>query len=279
MRSEYINNMPRTRGISEANRNRLGTLHRSITGPFSAPDAAPLLSMTIQPTRRFLAYLASRGWLSHLRRGLYVTVPLEAPEPADWREDPWLIAAKTFAPCYIGGWSACEHWGLTEQIFRDVIVVSARRTRNRRFNIQGTAFRVKVLPANKLFGTRAVWRNRVKLQLSDPSRTVIDVLDDPQLGGGIRHVAEIVSAYFAGEHHDDARLLEYAQKLGNRAVFKRLGYLIDTLHIAAPEILAACQASQSSGLSALDPSIHSKGRILRRWNLRVNAHVQPEDAS
>jgi predicted transcriptional regulator of viral defense system len=273
----YYTTMVRSKGISESNRNRLAMLHRSLSGPFNAADAAPLLSMDIQETRLFLAYLASRGWLSHVRRGLYLTVPLEATKPNDWREDPWLVAAKAFAPCYIGGWSACEHWGLTEQIFREVLVVSSRRVRYRRVEIQGIPFRVKVLPQRKLFGTRTVWRKQVRLQVSDPSRTIVDVLDDPALGGGIRHVAEVLSAYLSSEHRDEARVLEYADQLGNRAVFKRLGYIVETLGVSAPKLVETCKAKQSSGLSLLDPTVPSKGRILRRWNLRVNAHVSPSE--
>jgi len=269
--------MERSKGISESNRDRLAKLHRSLSGPFSAADAAPLLSMDIKDVRRFLAYLASRGWLSHVRRGLYVTVPLEATKPTEWREDPWLIASKTFAPCYIGGWSACEHWGLTEQIFRDVVVLSSRRVRYRRVEIQGTVFRVKVLSEAQLFGSRTIWRKQVRVAVSDPSRTIVDILDDPSLGGGIRHVADVLAAYLESEHRDDARLLEYAEKIETRVVFKRLGYLVEALGVSAPELIEACREKQSSGLSSLDPAVSSKGRILKRWNLRVNAHVSKRE--
>ncbi len=57
---------------------------------------------------------------------VYVAVPLSASVPEEWRADLWRAAARAYAPCYIAGWSACEHWGLTEQIFRDLMVVSAR---------------------------------------------------------------------------------------------------------------------------------------------------------
>ena len=74
-------------------------------------------------TSRPLAYLAEREWLARIRRGLYAPVPLDAAIPSEWREDAWLVALHTFEPCYIGGWkscrlTACEHWHLTEQIFR-----------------------------------------------------------------------------------------------------------------------------------------------------------------
>ncbi len=267
--------MRRQSGISETNRHLLGTLHQKTAGPFSATEASSLLSMDLRRTRRFLAYLAARGWLARIRRGLYITVPLEATDPAEWREDPWIVAAKTFAPCYVGGWSACEHWGLTEQIFREVIVVTAQRVRHRRAEVQGTVFHIKVLPEQRIFGSRSVWRRQVRVQVSDPSRTLVDILDDPALGGGVRHVADVASAYFASEYRDDQRLLEYAERLGNRTVFKRLGYLVETLGVNAPDLVRACRQKQSFGLTMLDPTVHAKGRILKRWNLRINVEVAP----
>lgn len=260
-------------GISASNRQRLAVLHRKMSAPFTVAEAAAALDMDPQASRRFLAYLAGRGWLARLRRDLYVTVPLEATVPSEWHEDPWIIAAVTFKPCYIGGWSACEHWDLTEQIFRDMLVFSARPVRDRRPSIQGTNFRVKVVPEDRLFGTRTVWRRQAPVQVSDPSRTVADILSDPSLGGGIRHVAEVVTTYIQGPLRDDALLMKYAGRLDNRTLYKRLGYLLEASGVDAPELTRACLEEQSSGFSVLDPALPSEGPILRRWNLRVNAHI------
>lgn len=199
-------------------------------------------------------------------------IPLEAAG-GSWRGDPWLIAAKAFSPCYIGGWSACEHWGLTDQLFRDVLVVSAHRVRDRHPVIQDTTFTVKVVAADSFFGTRAVWREETRVLVSDPSRTVVDLLADPALGGGIRHVAEVLVAYLAGDLRNDAALLDYCARLGNRAVYKRLGYLIESLDLEAPEVVATCLERESSGFSLLAPRRPARGPFMRRWNLRLNAQV------
>ncbi len=260
-------------GIEQNNRTLLDTLHRKVTGPFGSVEAAESLGLSRERARRLLAYLAERGWLARVRRGLYALVPLGAGEPAEWREDPWVVAATALAPCYIGGWSACEHWELTEQIFRDIVVVTGRGVRSSSIEMQGTAFRLKSLPKTKHFGTRNVWKARVRVAVSDPTRTIVDVLDDPSIGGGIRHIADVIDAYFAGEHRDDKRLAEYANRRGNRTVFKRLGYLVEALGIESDTLVHKCRAGMSTGLSLLDPSSGRKGRISKRWSLRVNANV------
>ena len=261
------------RGIETENRRRLTRLLRSTTGPFTVRDAAAALNMSASRTGRFLAYLTSRGWLARVRRGLYTAVPLEAADPAAWTADPWVVAAEVFAPCYVGGWSACEHWGLTDQLFRDVVVISTRWLRDRTPSIQSTTYRVKVIKPERMFGTRGVWRGGVRVDVSDPARTVLDVLDDPGLGGGIRHVGDVAREWFEGELRDDGRLLEYAARLGNRSVYKRLGFLIERLELPAGDILEEAERRMSRGVIRLDPSGPKGGRRVPRWNLIANVGI------
>lgn len=268
--------MPDREGIQKTNRELLERLHRRLKGPFATADAAAVLDTSAPRTRRLLGYLASRGWLSRIRRGLYTTVPLGASAPSQWRQDPWVVAARLYEPGYVGGWSACEHWDLTEQIFRDVVVITARPIRERRVQVQGTSFRLKRADERKLFGTRSEWRDGVRVRVSDPSRTLVDILDDPSIGGGIRHISSVLVSYFESEHRNDKQLIDYARKLGNRTVFKRLGYLLEVLGVPAPRTIEACRRTLSSGLSALDPTVRTNGRIIKRWNLRANVSLSKE---
>lgn len=271
-----MHSKPSTGGISASNRTRLAVLHRSLTGPFTVEDAARALAIKPQTARRFLAYLASRGWLARIRRNLYTTVPLDAGVPSDWREDPWVVAERTFAPCYIGGWSACEHWNLTEQIFQDTLVMTARPGRHRHRVIQGATFRIRAVNEDKLFGLETVWRGQIPVKVSDASRTLADLLVDPALGGGIRQVADIVGEYFRGELRRDDLLLDYVGRLGRGVTYKRLGYLIEALGIEAPILLDACLQKRTSGFIALDPSLPASGPLVSRWNLQLNARLSPE---
>lgn len=275
-RTDTALSLPTLAGISQVYRGHLSALTRAFDGPFTAEEAAAVLAVDAATAARVTGYLASRGWLARIRRGLFAPVPLEATAPAEWRADPWLVAARVFDPCYIGGWSACEHWGLTEQLFRDVLVVTAQPQRTSKVQLQGADFHVVARQPAALFGTRGVWRGRERVDVSDPSRTVVDILDDPPIGGGIRHVADIVAEYFRSEHRNDDRLTAYIERFGNRTVFKRLGYLVEALRLDAPDLVTVCLERKSAGISALDPSISAKGKITKRWNLRVNARVSAE---
>lgn len=95
----------------------------------------------------------------------------------------------------------------------------------------------------------------------------------------MRHVSAVVREYLAGAHRDERRLLDYGDRLGNRTVFKRLGFLIESLELGAPGLVDACRRRVSKGLSRLDPSVGVKGRVLKRWGLRVNVELAHEDPS
>jgi predicted transcriptional regulator of viral defense system len=261
------------KGITADNRDRLEILHRRFSGPFSVEDATGVLGLEALRGRRLLAQFVAQGWLARLRRNVYRAVPLGASAPTEWREEPWLVAAHTFAPCYLAGWTACEHWGLTEQLFRDMVVVTNRLVRHREVEIQGTRYLLNVRRRGAFFGLRNVWRAQVAVQVSDPTRTVIDLLDSPALGGGVRSVGDTLGNYFHGTHRDDRLLADYAKKLGNRTVFKRLGYFVEALKVEAPDLVATCLERLSSGVSLLDPAGPKAGRILKRWNLRINVEV------
>lgn len=256
-------------GVGGRRRAQLAMLHRAFPGPFNAAQAASVLGTEMAPTRRLLAALASGGWLARVRPGWYIAVPLEASEPSQWREDPWIVAGTLFAPSYIGGWSAAEHWELTDQIFSDVYVVAGKKVTPHRQSIQGTDFIIRSVPRRALFGTRRVWRRQVAVDVSDLHRTIIDVLDVPAAAGGGLHAAEVLRAYFERADADPVRLLEYGDRLGRGTVFKRLGYLVERQQLADASFIGACHSRITRGLSWLDPAGPRAGRIVSRWNLRV----------
>ncbi len=261
-------------GIARKTRESLARLHRELSNPFGVEEAQEVLDLPPAKTARLLAHLAAQGWLVRLRRGVYSTVPVDAKHPQEWHVHPWLIAQQVFTPCYIGGWTACEHWDLTEQIFNDVVVVSEQRNiRMRQQVIKDNRYLLKTLKPGSTFGTKPVWVERQRIWLSDPHRTIVDVLDDPSIGGGIRHVASVVINYFESEVRNDEQLLEYIDRRGNRTVYKRLGFVLEDQQVEAPMLIEKCRNEISAGYSVLDPAIDTRGRLVRRWNLRVNSRL------
>lgn len=260
-------------GISRENRRIVEDLHRAFSEPFTAAEAAERLGLDSARARRLTRYLADRGWLDRVRRGLYLPVPLDSHRSGRAHMDPWVVGSSAFAPAYIAGWSAAEHWDLTEQIFRSVLMATARRPRDRRPTVGNTRFVLHTVPSSKHVGLVPVWRNGSRVQVTDPAKTIVDVLADPSWGGGIRSVSEMLDEYLHRNDHDNDKLVEYGDLVGNGAMFKRLGYLLERTDPPAGALVDACRARRSSGVNDLDPSVNADGPILSAWGIRVNVDL------
>ena len=238
------------------------------------PDAARALGVSPNEAAIRLASLMRGGWTTRIRRGLYMILPPEIePGRVSAPEDAWVLAVEAFSPCYIGGWSAAEHWGLTEQIFRSTMIVTAAPIRSNSVVLANHEFHLFKVPRTRLSGTVAVWRGATTVPVSSKERTIIDGLRNPKLCGGIRHLAHIMNAYWEFPDKDVGGLVKEATVSANGAAWKRLGYLSEILWPGSEPIQKAAKDHISAGYSALDPDIKAKGKVLRRWNLRINAAI------
>jgi predicted transcriptional regulator of viral defense system len=255
-------------GIGKTDRKRLGEVLRGSKGSVSVSEAAKVLDLAPSGTAKMLSRWAKKGWLSRVRRGLYIPIPLESRSADVSLEDPWMIAEKLYAPCYIGGWSAAEHWGLTEQIFRTILVMTRQKPRKRSVTFKGTRFQLRTVPEKALFGLKPVWKGQVKISVSDPTRTMIDMLSDPQLGGGIRSVADMFANYLKSKENNIDDLLVYAQQLGNGAVYKRLGFFLERFAPDEKAALELCKSKLTAGNAKLDITL-AADKLVTRWRLWI----------
>lgn len=226
-----------------------------------------MLSLSRTDAAKLLARWASQGWLNRVRRGIYVPVPLESEVADAPPEDAWIIANTAFAPCFICGWTAAEHWGLTEQMFRTVLVSTGRRPRDRQPVIGGIPFRLRTVGEREYFGLKTVWRGRMQVRVTDPSRTILDLMADPALGGGLRSSVDMLRNYLASKEMRNVRqLVQYAETLAVGAVFKRLGFLLSRFAPEESEAIARCRAALTQGYAKLDPALPGV-KLVTAWHL------------
>jgi predicted transcriptional regulator of viral defense system len=225
---------------------------------------------------KVLSRLAAKGWLVRVGRGVYAVVRLGLVTPEASVDDPLALAMSLFSPCYISGWTAAEHWDLTEQIFNSVVVVTTKPQRRQQRAAAGVRFVLRVVDERKMFGIARVWSGSRRVDIAEPHRLIVDILAAPELGGGGRHTLDVVRSYFNSKHCDFDKLLSYAERYGKGVVFKRLGFCAE--HFAKPQStwLDRCRAKVSAGLSLLDPSGPKRGPIVSRWGLRINIPVADE---
>jgi len=258
--------MDRLTGIGKTDRERIAAIIRGTKGTVSVGEVARILNVASTDAAKMLSRWSKKGWMSRIRRGLYVPVPLESRTADVPLEDPWLIADRLFSPCYIGGWSAAEYFDLTEQIFSTVIVMTVQKPRDRRPVIKGTAFMLRTISEKAMFGLKPVWRGPVKISVSDSTRTILDMLVNPVFGGGIRSVKDMLVNYMRSENKNPEQLIEYGKQLGNGAVFKRLGFLLEKIAPDETKVIEQCRKMLTAGNAKLDPKLNNS-KLITRWRL------------
>lgn len=256
-------------GIGKLSRGRLSEVLRRAGGnPITAKTVSLFLGIPAAIARNFLSLWAKSGWIHRIRRGAYLPVDIRASSPDEIFADPWIIGTDLFSPCYVTGWSAAAHWGFTEQIFHSTVLCTERRINGKNQSVGSSRFLVKKTTAEKTFGLKTVWKEGVKIRIADPHKMIIDMLDDPSLGGGIRSVTDFLLEYLSSAHYNPEILLEYAGKMQNGAIFKRLGFLLSKTDPDKKIVIERCRDQLSKGYCQLDPT--AKGNsLVKRWKIWV----------
>ena len=110
----------------------------------------------------------------------------------------------------------------------------------------------------------------LKINVTDREKSLIDACHRPDLCGGILRAAQ---AFQAGEPIDWDRLDSYLKKMGSGAIYKRLGYLIETLNISIPNQEARLRnwrQNMSQGIALLDLGGLQVGSVKTKWRVKVN---------
>lgn len=137
------------------------------------------------------------------------------------------FAEKLFALCYIGGMNAANHWGLTEQIFRTTTVMTQKIVKKRKPKIAGCNYVIHTIKPSYYFGLKSVWLNGIKVKISDPTRTIVDMFIFPKFSGGLNFIIEVLQHYYQSEYKNIELLKSYLTTAKNGAAIKRLGFLFE----------------------------------------------------
>ena len=241
-----------------------------------ARELAPRVGLKDSYLGESLYHLRKNNWIVSLRRGLHALSPT-VPGVAAAHE--FEIAMALVAPSAISHWSALHHHGLTEQIPRDVFVLTKKGTwvprlrkdvqgRNARggYPVGDTRYRFIQVRPNRFFGAEKVWVGDTRVSITDLERTLLDGLSMPQHCGDF---GEVLHSFQLGmDRLNIERIAEYAVRLGVTTA-KRLGWVLDAQGVASPE-LGRLAALPIKGYRKLDPTRPQKGRCNSRWMVQEN---------
>jgi len=262
-------------GIGKKGRTRLSRVLESSPSVITSGTVSETLGLSTKEASRILSRWCKNGWLYRVKRGVYISVPIDSTNSNVILEDPYLIAESIYHPGYIGGFSAIKYWDLSEQIIETVYYFSAKKLKERNPVYGSIKFKIKTIKEDKIFGTKTIWYGSKKVKVSDPTKTIVDILDDPKLVGGMTVVYDIFNEYIETKDCDYGKLINYADRMNNKTILKRLGFMIDAKFSKVPEELMNIKNNISSGYSCFDPIVKSNF-IIDKWKLKVPASWKKE---
>lgn len=249
-----------------------GLYDRSLS-TFSLRDVERILGQGPAQASNLLRKAVGRGLVTRIKGGLFTLIPQELGSAGNYLGSPYLVGKELAggSACFVSHASAMDLHRMTTQPPLGVYFSCAKRIRSR--TVQGTQFRFVRVSPHQGFGTIRHWITKQDwVEVSDLERTVIDGLRQPQYCGGITEVAKGLWM-----RHGDLRvprLLEYAQRLENGAVQRRLGYLLELYALGDTADLERHRRRLTATYVVLDPLLPKEGEFLSRWKLQLNVSAE-----
>jgi predicted transcriptional regulator of viral defense system len=211
------------------------------------------------------------GRLLHVRRGLYATVPPGAAADT-FRPDPYLVATKLTADAAVAYHAALQFRGKTYSVWHRFTVLAGAGLRPLRF--RGDEF-VGVKPPRALRGLPEHGGGVVTepcaggvVRVASFERTLVDLLDRPDLGGGWEEVWRSLEMV---EFFDLDAVVAHALKRSSALAAARVGFFLEQHRDAL-----FVEERHLDGLRVRAPRQpryfdrkREPGRLVKPWNLFV----------
>lgn len=236
---------------------------------FSLRDVEQITKLRGSSARSLILKAEKRGLVTRLRPGLYTLVPFELGRATEYVGDPYVIAKELCGghAYFLSHASAMELLRMVTQPQLTIYVSTSIRKPSR--TIHGYEYRFVTVKPGHFFGLTEVWITKQRaIKVSDRERTILDGLRQPEYAGGIPEVAKALWMS-RGELKLD-RLLDYAQRLRNGALTRRLGFLLELYQAAPPANLERLRRELTPTYDRLDPTLPKSGRFEARWRLQLN---------
>ncbi len=249
-------------------------LHERSRAVFRLQDVRNITGLSETSARSFVRKLVNRGVVARLMPGLFVLVPFELGRDRQYMSSPLVVAREIMsgADYYLSHATAMEIHGMVTQPQLLVTVTSSKPRRS--LTALGVQFRFIRCQRRHLFGLTEHWATKQeKVRVSDPERTIIDGLKQPEYCGGVTEVAK--GLWMRRQDLQVDKLVAYAQRIRVGAVVRRLGFLLETYEMVGAPDLDRLRSGLTETYVRLDPVLPAEGKRLRRWRLQLN--VGPDE--
>ncbi len=171
--------------------------------------------------------------------------------------DEYVVAVNAHYPSYISFWTALNYYGWSDQTPKEIYLCTTRYTKQR------DNFHYITISKKRFFG----YTKLGDIIIAEKEKAIIDSLLLPKYAGGIEEIEKCIAAGF--KQLDPDKLITYALKIQNKAVLRRLGFIMEKLKYMK-KFLPLLQKHIGNGYERLDPTLPRKNNFNKKWLLEVN---------
>ena len=233
-------------------------------------------SQNIRTQESLLDYHSKSGRILRVRRGLYAALPPGA-NPESYPVDPYMLAAKMTDDAVLAYHTALEFYGNAYSAYEHFFYLTGHSPRP--FTFRNSSFRSVLFPRKLLmkdkqsFGVAVADRVGVDVRVTGLERTLVDVLDRPDLTGSWE---EIWRSLESVEFYDLDQVVEYVLLLENATTAAKVGFFLEqhreTLMVQDVH-LKALQKLRPRQPHYFDRARRKDGRLVKQWNLVVPSTI------
>jgi len=223
-----------------------------------------------------LSYHVKAGNLVRVRRGLFAVVPPGASSES-YMVDPYLIAAKLTEDAVIGYHSALAFYGKSYSVTHQFCVLTDSRPVDVPF--REDVFRLVLFPKplrekkQELFGVKTVQHQGCQLRVTGFERTLVDMLDRPELSGGWEETWRSLESV---EYFDLEKVIEYALLLDKATTIAFVGFYLEQhqkeLRVS-DTYLKQLENHRPKQPHYIDKQQKPSGKFISRWNLIIPTEI------
>lgn len=228
--------------------------------------------------RELLAYHLKKQHIIRIRRGLFASIPATFRDVAEeFPVDSYLLAGRITQDAVIAYHSAFDLHGVSYSLHHQCLYLSEQLIRPFKFN--ETDF-IRLPFPNSLLEQNAtqmdvisIDRQGLNVKVTSLERTLVDVLDRPNYGGGWEEI------WKTADHISILNLdkvINYVQLLNNATTTAKLGFFLEHFKQqfgAEESSLKVLEAQKPSGVHYLKRGKRESGKLLKRWNLVVPTYI------
>ncbi len=228
-------------------------------------EAVKITDLSRESLRVVFTRLEKAGILERIEKGKYLVIPIGA-EKGKYTLNEFVIGASLLNTnnYSISYWSALHHYGLTEQIPNVVFIQTDERKKKTNIKVFGVNYKIIRVNKDKIFGIQKLWFQNKAINITDKEKTIIDCLDKPQYCGGLIEVFKALNN-IKDEKYSKEKLIDYALKMNNSGITRRLGYICEYvgININIPK-------PKTRNYLYLDPTMPKRGKPNAKWRLIIN---------